>query len=606
MGTQKQVGTDIGSPDLYSATTHDLDSAGERFRVPGSTAIVPQAGEQSVEALNQPASARFVGRYRLDVLVGRGGFGEVWRGFDPELQRVVAVKLARPDKTSVEDSLQREARKAAALSHPGIVQVYDVASIDDQCVIVSEFIEGESLADRLRKGSVSVEFAVGIIVDIARAVQHAHSRGLVHRDIKPGNILLRSNGTAVLTDFGLSVTEDEFCRLPDGISGTVKYMSPEQARGEVAAIDHRSDIFSLGLVLYVMLAGRLPYPDADTKTYLKTICTRSPRPLRTIVEHLPRSLDQACMRCLATNPNDRYSTCLDFIEALRSLPADSASTSPSATAAASIHSPHRRNWFVASGAVFSIALLFSGVFVFQHRRWQPIKAANKTSEAVAVESFTSQLSTPAIASDIPLSRGDWFNLLKRPPALVVWPSGDGRQVPGFSAEQQRFAIRSDRTTWIYQCGELPCLEFRLRAMVEVDEWTGSAGFVWGLRDDPSAFPETQYACYAVRFFRGEPAEPPKLMVSELILHQNSFDEIRIVRKRTIAESRVQLPATEDAQFEIHVAADFLEVQFGPDVVWRPAVPSNAESWLPKGTTSLGIIGEGRDIVFRSLAVCPLE
>jgi len=164
-----------------------------------------------------------VGRYRLEQRVGRGGFGEVWKAHDPELDRTVAIKLTRSDRRLAEysvDALREEARKAAALNHAGIVPVYDVGSDQDGLFIVSEFVDGQSLATRIQLGRVPVFEAVSIVIQIAEALHHAHTNNFVHRDVKPGNILLRPSGEALLTDFGVAVSEDEQLHEPDGTVGT--------------------------------------------------------------------------------------------------------------------------------------------------------------------------------------------------------------------------------------------------------------------------------------------------------------------------------------------------------------------------------------------------
>lgn len=265
----------------------------------------------AIDPVHIHASGDAVGRYRLLERVGRGGFGEVWKAFDPELNRQVAIKLARSDRArSAEliEQLRTEARRAAGLKHNGIVPVYDIVNDPLGAYIVSEFIEGETLSSRMRRSAVPIADAVRIVVQVARALHYAHTLGVVHRDVKPGNILLRAGGGAMITDFGLAATEEELVRERSGTFGTVRYMSPEQVRGESHTCDGRTDIYSLGVVLYELLTHRAPYTGENSTEYKSQVLTRPARPLRTIDESIEPALEQICLKCLSKRVEDRYST----------------------------------------------------------------------------------------------------------------------------------------------------------------------------------------------------------------------------------------------------------------------------------------------------------
>jgi eukaryotic-like serine/threonine-protein kinase len=178
---------------------------------------------------------RMLGRYQLLECVGQGGFGQVWRGRDTELERDVAVKIPRPDRLGSVHQAKKfleEARKAAKLDHPGIVPVFDYGRQGAYYYIVSKWIDGPSLAKYLSTERPTPAEAARIVSEVADALHHAHLRDLVHRDIKPGNILLDTHGKAYVTDFGIAVTEDELLEEHGGVSGTIGYMAPEQAAGE--------------------------------------------------------------------------------------------------------------------------------------------------------------------------------------------------------------------------------------------------------------------------------------------------------------------------------------------------------------------------------------
>jgi eukaryotic-like serine/threonine-protein kinase len=212
------------------------------------------------------------GRYRLDRRLGIGGTAEVWQARDEQLGRDVAIKLLHRHLVPDERSRQRfagEARAVAALSHPGIVGIHDVVVGDDLAAIVLELVEGEPLCDRIAEdGPLSPIAAAGIAAQIADALQSAHDRGLVHRDVKPANVLLSADGRARLVDFGIARALDEPGRsvtMPGTIMGTLRYMAPEQLAGQSTSA--ASDVYGLGAILYEMLAGRPPY-DASTPAAL--------------------------------------------------------------------------------------------------------------------------------------------------------------------------------------------------------------------------------------------------------------------------------------------------------------------------------------------------
>jgi len=259
-----------------------------------------------------PASPRtLAGRYRLDELIAEGGFAQVFRAFDQELQRTVAVKLPKPGRLHATDEFLAEARRAARLKHDGIIPVHDVGKDGDSCFIVTEYLEGGSLADRMANGRLSHEDAIRWITDIAAALEHAHLNGVIHRDVKPGNILIDQHGRAKLADFGIAQSASKTGSFAPSL-GTLKYMAPEQLQG--SSVDPRSDIYSLAVVLYEALTGRVPYPSAEPNALRREIVQGAKTaPDRSV----SAAVKAVCDKALNKSPHQRHASAAQFSAELR-------------------------------------------------------------------------------------------------------------------------------------------------------------------------------------------------------------------------------------------------------------------------------------------------
>ena len=260
-------------------------------------------------------------RYRLDEVIGRGGMSTVYRGTDTALDRVVAVKVALDPL--VEQSpiylarFTREATAGAAIDHPGVVTVYDAGADGPTRFIVMEFIEGKSLADLLREHSpLEPAEAADIAAQAADALSAAHARGIVHRDIKPGNIMVTPDGSVKVLDFGIARAVDSGTLTQTAtVLGTSAYMSPEQALGQPA--DARSDIYSLGCVLYEMLTGKPPFVADVAAAVMHQHVRVEPKPARDRNPAIPLALNDVVMQMLAKDPKDRPQTAADVRDRLR-------------------------------------------------------------------------------------------------------------------------------------------------------------------------------------------------------------------------------------------------------------------------------------------------
>lgn len=304
------------SADVYA------ESLDARQRWSRSTTWSETMAKSLLSPPSHPEMLGRLGRYEIETLIGSGGMGVVFKAYDTELNRPVAVKLLAPflaENTAARQRFAREARAAAAVVDDHVVPIHNVESENDPPFLVMQYIAGGSLQQRLdREGPMDVAEILRIGMQTASGLAAAHGQGLIHRDVKPSNILLDEGvERALLADFGLARAEDDACLTRSGFHpGTPHYMSPEQVRGE--AIDPRSDLFSLGCVLYMLCTGHPPFRAETSYAVMRRITDDTPRPVREANPNIPEWLEVMVMKLLSKSPDDRYASALEVAELLKS------------------------------------------------------------------------------------------------------------------------------------------------------------------------------------------------------------------------------------------------------------------------------------------------
>ncbi|HKQ79531.1 MAG TPA: protein kinase [Blastocatellia bacterium] len=319
--------------------------------------------------------------YRVLSTLGRGGMGEVYLATDTRLGRKVAVKLLHSEFMRDADRVRRfeqEARAASALNHPNILTIHEISEVSTNSgvahYIVSEFVEGQTLRTMMRAGGLGVSQAIGIVNQVAGALAVAHEAGIVHRDIKPENVMVRADGLVKILDFGLAKLTEQSAAPPEVnsqaetmahlstepgvVMGTVSYMSPEQARG--LKVDHRTDIFSLGVTLYEMVTGRRPFEGATMSDVIAALLTAEPLALRSIEPNAPARMERITQKCLAKDYKARYQSAGELLSDLKKIEQELKSGTDAAAVKSrrfDITTPARRTMLITAIAILAAAAL---------------------------------------------------------------------------------------------------------------------------------------------------------------------------------------------------------------------------------------------------------
>jgi serine/threonine-protein kinase len=373
-----------------------------------------------------------LGRYRILELLGRGGMGAVYKAKDTMLGREVAIKVLHPNFSIDQDLLHRfeqEARAASALNHPNIITIHEFGQEGGVHFIVSELIEGETLRRRVEKGRMNADAVLDVSIQIASALNAAHGAGIVHRDIKPENVMARPDGLVKVLDFGLAKLADrpatvafdtnaptspDFKTEPGTILGTMAYMSPEQARG--LAVDARSDIFSLGVAMYEMAAGRSPFARETVADVIVSILEKNPPPLAELAPEAPLALEAIIGKSLRKDREERYQTAGELLGDLKSVKSGGAVALPIAKKEV-LDGPLKRHWRAAAMAMAVLMAIVIGAVYFGR--------SDRAIESIAVLPFVNADGNPeteyladSIAENLTNSLSRLSNLVVRPRSSV--------------------------------------------------------------------------------------------------------------------------------------------------------------------------------------------
>jgi len=346
-----------------------------------------------------PSESLIAGKFRILEEIGRGGMGVVYKAEDIRLQRTVALKFLPPslsDSAEIQERFLIEARAAAALSHPNICVIHEVGASDDRPYIAMEYVEGETLRERIKKELLKADEALDLVLQVANGLEEAHRKGIIHRDIKSANIMVTIKGQAKIMDFGLAkLSRGSSLTKSQTTLGTVAYMSPEQARGD--ELDERTDLWSLGVVLYEMLTGELPFRGDRELSVIHSIIHEEPKPIAKLMPPVPEGLRRVVSRALRKNRGERYGTAGEMAKDLTAIKTALQAESAGIFNLRSLLRKLRRPRVALSAALALAAVATAAVFVLRHQakvRWARQKALPEIARMIEANDIMRNLVPP--------------------------------------------------------------------------------------------------------------------------------------------------------------------------------------------------------------------
>lgn len=323
-----------------------------------------------------------ISHYKILEKLGEGGMGVVYKAEDTRLKRTVALKFLAQGLLSEPEENKRffqEAEAAAALDHPNICTIYEIDQAEGQTFIAMAFLEGQSLKQKIEARPLKLGEAVEIAIQVAEGLKEAHQKGIVHRDIKSSNVIVTRNGQAKILDFGLAKKKGSSLPTKPGmLLGTVAYMSPEQARGE--AVDHRTDIWSVGVVLYEMISGQLPFPGDYEQAVIYSLVNENPEPLTGLRSGVPLEWERIVNKALAKSPSQRYQDLADMLVDLRAIRNQLPLLSTERLAGRSKALQKKQSFLYAGLMILIISIIVAGVWLWQDRESRRIEKGSTSQE----------------------------------------------------------------------------------------------------------------------------------------------------------------------------------------------------------------------------------